>query len=207
MTEFKTEQEEFWIGEFGNEYNDRNKSETLLAANLHLFSKVLENAGSISNIFEVGCNIGMNLSALQLLLPSAELNGIEINEKAALTAREIKNVKSVVNNSIINYKTRDKFDFVFSKGVLIHINPEELLGIYEKMAALSNRYVMIAEYFNPSPVTVNYRGHHNRLFKRDFANDFLQSHPEFQLIDYGFHYKKTVHFSQDDITWFLLEKK
>jgi len=207
MHEFKTEQESFWLGEFGDSYIDRNNSKELLAANLHFFSRVLQNVAPIESVFEVGCNIGMNLSALQLLLPTTELNGIEINQKAAEAASKIENVKNVVNDSIINFDTDNKFDFVFSKGVLIHINPDELPSIYEKMAQASTRYVMIAEYYNPSPVTITYRGHEDRLFKRDFANEFMQANPEFQLIDYAFHYKKTSYFSQDDITWFLMEKK
>lgn len=36
---FKTSQEEFWSGEFGNAYIDRNKSDQLLASNIHFFLK------------------------------------------------------------------------------------------------------------------------------------------------------------------------
>jgi spore coat polysaccharide biosynthesis protein SpsF len=36
---FKTEQEEFWAGAFGDEYINRNKSEEYLASNLNFFSK------------------------------------------------------------------------------------------------------------------------------------------------------------------------
>ena len=41
MVDIKNEQENFWAGEFGNEYITRNKSENLLAANLHMFSNIL----------------------------------------------------------------------------------------------------------------------------------------------------------------------
>ena len=38
----KTEQELFWEGEFGDEYISRNQSKELLAANLYLSQKYLE---------------------------------------------------------------------------------------------------------------------------------------------------------------------
>ena len=69
------------------------------------------------------------------------------------------------------------------------------------------RYLLVAEYYNPSPVTIPYRGHENRLFKRDFAGEILEKYPSMTLIDYGFAYRNDPSFPQDDITWFLLEKK
>ena len=71
---------------------------------------------------------------------------------------------------------------------------------------MSKKYVLIGEYFNPSPTNINYRGNDDKLFKRDFADEFLSQNPDFKLINYKFHYKKTTSFSQDDITWFLMEK-
>ena len=39
---YKTEQEEFWAGNFGDEYIQRNQGDKLLASNLALFSKALQ---------------------------------------------------------------------------------------------------------------------------------------------------------------------
>lgn len=39
---YKTEQEAFWAGEFGNAYIHRNQGDALLASNLNLFSKALQ---------------------------------------------------------------------------------------------------------------------------------------------------------------------
>ena len=41
---YKTEQEEFWAGEFGEEYISRNNSKELLASNLNFFSKRIRHA-------------------------------------------------------------------------------------------------------------------------------------------------------------------
>ncbi len=45
---YKTEQEAFWAGTFGNEYIERNKSDELLASNLNFFSKALAKTQAIS---------------------------------------------------------------------------------------------------------------------------------------------------------------
>lgn len=36
----KTEQEQFWTGEFGDEYTERNKGGLALASNTALFAKI-----------------------------------------------------------------------------------------------------------------------------------------------------------------------
>jgi spore coat polysaccharide biosynthesis protein SpsF len=92
------------------------------------------------------------------------------------------------------------------KGVLIHLNPDILPQVYDKLVKACGRYLLVAEYYNPSPVTINYRGHSDRLFKRDFAGEIMDQHPEMKLKDYGFSYRKDPNFPQDDITWFLMEK-
>lgn len=203
---YKTIQEEFWAGEFGVEYIDRNKGERLLASNLNFFNKALSNTVKPSSFIEFGANIGMNLKALQLLFPEAKLKGVEINEAAANILKETIGDENVWNQSIFDFNSEEKFDVSFIKGVLIHINPDMLPVVYEKLFNSSNKYILIGEYYNPSPVAINYRGHSDRLFKRDFAGEMLDKYPNLELVDYGFAYKRDVNFPQDDITWFLLKK-
>ena len=68
------------------------------------------------------------------------------------------------------------------------------------------RYICVIEYYNPTPVTVQYRGHANMLFKRDFAGEMLDRFAGLRLVDYGFVYHRD-RFPQDDLTWFLMEKR
>ena len=98
-------------------------------------------------------------------------------------------------------------DFVLIKGVLIHLNPDVLPAVYDLLHAASTRFVCIVEYYNPSPVGIAYRGHADRLFKRDFAGELLARHADLRLVDYGFVYHADPNFPQDDLTWFLLEKQ
>ena len=203
---YKTDQESFWAGEFGEDYIQRNQGDELLASNLNFFSQALKSAQKAASCIEFGANIGMNLKALKLLNPQQQQYGIEINEKAAEELAQTIPDSHIYRESILEFNADLQCDLVLIKGVLIHINPDELNDVYDKLVASTSRYLLLAEYYNPSPVAIPYRGHMDRLFKRDFAGDILDRYPEMKLIDYGFSYRRDPKFPQDDITWFLLEK-
>ena len=205
--EYKTGQEQFWAGDFGTQYIGRNAGEKLLASNLDFFSRALRNARQIDSCIEFGPNIGMNLRALKLLFPAQQQYGIEINKDAAKLLASAIPSENVLTESILEFSPDRQWDLVLIKGVLIHINPDVLESVYDRLASAAERHVLIAEYYNPTPVSIPYRGHSDRLFKRDFAGEFIDRHPEFQLLDYGFSYHRDPKFPQDDITWFLLERR
>lgn len=203
---YQTEQEEFWAGSFGDEYISRNKSTQLVASNLNFFSRVLKQVGKPESLIEFGANVGMNLKAIQLLYPEIRLHAIEINEKAASELADVIGSSNVHNKSIFDFSTEEKYEVVLIKGVLIHINPDMLQQVYQKLYDTSRKFILISEYYNPTPVSVNYRGHNDRLFKRDFAGEMLTKFKDLTLVDYGFVYRKDPAFPQDDTTWFLLKK-
>lgn len=203
---FETEQEEFWAGEFGGNYIQRNEGSELLASNINFFSKALRQVGKPYSLIEFGANIGMNLNAIMTLYPKIKLHGIEINQKASHFLSEIIGKENVSNQSIFDFSTINKFEVTLIKGVLIHINPDMLKVVYQKLYTTSSKFILVCEYYNPSPVTINYRGNSEKLFKRDFAGEMLQEFPDLKLVDYGFVYKKDPAFPQDDITWFLMSK-
>lgn len=207
---FKTEQEKFWHGKFGDDYIERNKSYQLLSSNIALFSKIISKTIGIKSVIEFGANIGLNLKALDRLIPNVSCTAIEINHKAAEILKndnEFQNKVCVQENSILEFSPVQKYDITLIKGVLIHINPNELNNVYEKLYNSSSKYICIAEYYNPKPVTVTYNGNEDKLFKRDFAGELMDKYCDLQLVDYGFVYHRDSNFKQDDITWFLLEKK
>lgn len=204
--DYQTEQEKFWAGEFGNAYIERNIEDRIVAGNTALFSKALRGAGQISSVVEFGANIGLNLRALGHLYPDAKLSGVEINAQAASVLRELIGTQNVYEGSILDYEPSKQSDLVLIKGVLIHMNPDVLEAVYDKLYSASSRYILVAEYYNPTPTTVKYRGHDDRLFKRDFAGEMLDRFANLQLVDYGFVYRRDPSFPLDDITWFLLRK-
>jgi spore coat polysaccharide biosynthesis protein SpsF len=200
-----SEQSDFWSGDFGDEYIQRNTLENLLASNIHFFSKALNNVSSIpKSVLEVGANIGMNIKAIKSIMPHTNFSGIEVNKKACELLLETG--CNVIQGSIEEVEIEIQFDLVLSKGVLIHLNPANLDLVYSKLYKWSSKYILIAEYYNPTPIEIDYRGHKNKLFKRDFAGEILNKYPELNLLDYGFAYHRS-NFPQDDISWFLLEKR
>lgn len=203
--DYRTEQEKFWVGEFGDSYISRNEGKDAVAANVALFAKVLRATRSVKSAIEFGANIGLNLQALRALAPDIELSGIEINRKAAAELDKLGDIK-VYPQSILDFQCDYARDLVLIKGVLIHINPDCLSQVYDLLYGASARYICIAEYYNPAPVEVPYRGNREKLFKRDFAGEMLDRFPDLRLVDYAFVYHRDLHFPQDDITWFMLEK-
>lgn len=207
MDNYKTEQEYFWGGTFGDEYTIRNNSDYMISSNTALFSQIITNTKGIKNVLEIGSNRGLNLLALSRLLPDMKMTAVEINKKAADECALIPNVE-VINCSVFDYNVQElKYDLSFTKGVLIHIAPEKLEDVYDKLYRSSRRYVMVAEYYNPTPIEVLYRGNEGKLYKRDFAGEMMKKYDDLSLVNYGFVYHGDNNFACDDITWFLMEKK
>ena len=201
---YKTEQEEFWAGEFGRQYSSRNQGAELGTSKLLQFGHMLRRAPGIASCVELGCNVGLNLAALRKIYPEARLAGYEINDVAAGIAREAK-VADIFEGTILD-PIEGHYDLSFICCVLIHIDPGEVQKVYDNLYNLSGRYILVNEYYNPSPVTVTYRGTEDRLFKRDFAGELIDRYG-LRLLDYGFFYRRDNCMRQlDDSTWFLLEK-
>lgn len=202
---YRTEQEAFWAGAFGDAYMSRNAGEKLITSNIVLFGNILRSAPGVRSAVELGCNIGLNLQALNRIDPEIALCGYEINAGAANKARDL-GIAEIHQQTILEaIPAAGGYDLAFTKGVLIHIHPDELPRVYDNLFALSRRYILVCEYYNPSPVSVTYRGNEDRLFKRDFAGDLMDRFG-LSLVDYGFVYRRDNYFPQDDCTWFLLEK-
>lgn len=200
-----TEQEQFWSGEFGTDYIARNQSEGLARSNIHFFEAALRKSKDIASVIEFGANVGMNMRALQQVRPGVDLRGVEINSDAAERLGAVIGNENVYHESLFDWDG-EPADLSFTKGVLIHLNPDRLPEAYDRLYAASKRYVLVAEYYNPTPVAIPYRGHDDRLFKRDFAGEMLDRFEALRLIDYGFSYRNDPEFPQDDITWFLMKK-
>ena len=204
---FSTEQEAFWAGEFGAEYISRNRGPARLASDVRFFSRALNSCGALESCIEFGANIGINIKALKLLYPGIEAHAIEINDKAVEELAQVVSKENIFSQSILEFEPRRQWDLALVKGVLIHINPNSLNEVYDSLVASCGRYLLVSEYYNPVPVAIEYRGHENKLFKRDFAGEIMDRHPQMKLLDYGFTYRRDPQFPQDDLTWFLMEKE
>lgn len=200
--------ENFWKGEFGDSYTRRN--EGMIDRNVAFFGRALRRVQrEIKTVLEFGCGTGQNLKALERLLgPHVETHGIEINDEAANLACSRAN--GIISKMPVREWVRAPsvhWDLVLSKGFLIHVSPDELPEVYTKMFEASHRYILLAEYYNPTPLEVIYRGAAGRLWKRDFATEMIGLFPSLRVADYGFVWRYDYPWQQDDITYFLLEKR
>lgn len=204
---------EFWKGEFGDEYTARNVG--MEESNYRMFRELFGDdnyecsyyEGKIKSICEFGAGAGMNIRALKRIFPDAQYTAVEINESACKQLASIDEL-IICNNSITEYNqgiTKQLHDLVLCKGVLIHVHPDELAATYKVIYETSNKYILLCEYYNPTPVEVPYRGNTGKLWKRDFAGDMMDMFPNLILVEYGFEYHRGAN-KLDDITWFLLSK-
>lgn len=207
VTQFKTPQEAFWAGQFGDDYSVRVDGEDILAAYTALHARILRSTVGVKSVIEFGANIGLNLRAYRRLLPQAELSAIELNPTAVEALKSNPEIRNVYQESILRFEPDYQRDLALIKTVLIHINPDVLPEVYERLYRASRRYICVAEYYNPVPTTVEYRGHAERLFKRDFAGEMLDRYSDLRLVDYGFVYHRDNTFPIGDVTWFLMEKR
>lgn len=203
MKKIKTKEEKFWANSFGDKYTSRN----LISSNriFNIAKNLISNRVVIRSAFEIGCNVGFNLDALQSTYSNAKLYGIDINKKAYDT---VKKKYDCFHGSILDFSSKKKFDLVFTSTVLIHINPKFLKIVYKKIYDYSKKYIYINEYFSPFPTMIKYRGHKDRLYKRDFAKEIWKKYPNLKLLDYGFHWKEDPLLKNncDNSNWFLFKK-
>jgi len=169
---------------------------------------MLRKTEGITSILECGCNIGRNIMLLDMILSKASKSIIEINNQAFNYVSKNYNINLSYNGSIIESNfNNDSFDLTFTCGVLIHIHPDELLINMKKLYDYSKKYILIAEYFNRTPVMIEYQGHKNKLFKRDFGKFFIDNY-NVKLVDYGFLWGYLYDSAGfDDVTWWVFEKK
>ena len=205
---YNSEQENFWATTYATDYIKKNSSfDNQVGA--EAWKKMLKGTqGEIKNFLECGCNIGRNIDQIKMVLPEAVPSIIEISEPAFKFVTSQHEFKHAFNVAILDSAFDDaSFDLVFTTGVLIHINPDQLLQHMEKMFRYSNKYILMGEYFNRTPVSIEYQGEKDKLFKRDFGKLFIENF-DVKLVDYGFlwgHIYDPAGF--DDVTWWLFEKR
>jgi pseudaminic acid biosynthesis-associated methylase len=194
-----------WAGNMGDDYT-RRQHLTVNARKAWL-ERALQWADtySIKSAMELGANIGDNLWALAQVLPAAKRIGVEVNEDACKQLQDICEAHhDTIADAWVLHNLRA--DLVMTRGVLIHIPPSEIEEHYDFIHEMSRRYILLAEYYNPTPMEIEYRGQMGLLWKRDFAGEMMDRYPGLKLLDYGFVYHRDPSHPQDDITWFLMEK-
>lgn len=187
-----TEQMNFWLGKFGQDYTDRNMytSEGIDQTYEEMFGvsrsamnlRFLDQLDREARILEVGCNVGVQLGVLQSM-GFKNLYGVELQRYAVNIARQRLDAVDVIQGSALDLPFRDGwFDLVYTSGVLIHIAPKDLPTVMKEMARCSKRYIWGFEYYADTATEVVYREHEGFLWKAPFSEIFQQNAGPLKLV-------------------------
>lgn len=172
-----SETQEFWKNEFGDAYHKRNRVDW--RQRVTFWSQILELTGARS-VWEWGCGPGWNLTAIQFAASSfgikldggdyascnypVQVYGTECNESANIQALS---AGLDVNKWMPN--EHDTFELTCTVGALIHVDPDSVQDLMQKIIDTSSDYVLAVEYDAQKESMVNYRGHDNKLWCRPYG--------------------------------------
>jgi pseudaminic acid biosynthesis-associated methylase len=187
-----TEQLEKWGSDFGRQYTNRN---TLTVAQLddlyqryfgitrtelnRLFIGGLERS---IRMLEVGSNTGNQLLCLQEM-GFKNLYGIEPQDYAIELSKSRTHQINIIKGNAFDIPFKDNyFDLVFTSGVLIHINPNDIEQALREICRCTRKYIWGLEYYSEEYEEIEYRGEKNLLWKANFPKLYLDLFKNLELI-------------------------
>ena len=187
-----TDQMQQWSSEFGKEYTERNphtievmdelykKQFGLTRTELNLM--FLGNLDRTIKILEVGSNVGAQLHGLQKI-GFKNLYGIEIQPYAVEVSKQNTKNINLIQGTAFDIPFKDSyFDIVFTSGVLIHINPDDLNIAIREIYRCTSEYIWGFEYYADKFSEIPYRGRRNLLWKANFAKLYLDEFSNLELV-------------------------
>lgn len=209
-----TVQEQFWKGDFGKEYTDRNKwstdeewdktyIDTWGLTKLEINDKVLKDLPRDIKILEVGCNYGAQLRGLQRM-GFTNLYGVELQSYAVEQSKKAYSGLNIITGSGFDLPFKDGFfDLVCTNGVLIHISPKDHHAFMREIYRCSKQYIMGWEYFDNNLTELSYRNNQGYMWKADYSKIYQDNFPD--LKETGKHLVKYLANDNQDAI-FILEK-
>ena len=208
-----TKQMEKWSGDFGKEYTDRNafsleELDTLYKSKYgvtrtQLNQRFLEGMDRSIRVLEVGSNVGNQLLCLQSM-GFVNLYGIELQSYAVELSKARTKRINIIEGSAFDIPYKDGyFDLVFTSGVLIHINPSDIVWALREILRCTREYIWGFEYYVDEHIEIIYRGHQELLWKADYAKLYLQQFEDLKIAK-----EERLKYSDSDNidTMFLLKK-
>lgn len=209
-----TDQTQKWTSEFGKEYTDRNpqtievmdelykKQFGLTRTELNLM--FLSNLDRSIKILEVGSNVGSQLQGLQKS-GFKNLYGIELQPYAVEVSKQNTKNINLIHGSAFDIPFKDSyFDLVFTSGVLIHINPDDLNIVMREIYRCTSEYIWGFEYYADQYSEIPYRGSNNLMWKADFAKLYLDKFEDLELVKE----KRIKYLDNDNVdSMFLIKKR
>ncbi|MDD3754733.1 MAG: methyltransferase domain-containing protein [Methanobacterium sp.] len=206
-----------WETRFGYEYTRRNMFTPSELDQLYLDRYGVTRTGMNHEfldlldrdivILEIGSNIGNQLHLLHNM-GFKNLYGLEINDYAIKKSIKLHYGLPiyVIKGEAIDIPFKDSFfDLVYTSGVLIHINPNNIGKVIQEIIRCSKQYIWGFEYFQDEGYKqIKYHGQNNMLWKTDFKKLYLKNNPELKLITEKLYHYRENNYLTDQM--FLLEK-
>ena len=146
-----------------NEYTKENEASYQESLSNFIFNTSL--VLGAKKILEAGCNIGNNLRSF----PSDyEVFGIDMNEMALEIAKAKFPNFNFKQGSLSKIPFEDNFfDLVFTRGVLIHIHPDDVNDAMKELFRVSKKWVFNLEYFGEDNKMIKWKRGDELLWYRD----------------------------------------
>ncbi|MEW6263549.1 MAG: pseudaminic acid biosynthesis-associated methylase [Thermodesulfobacteriota bacterium] len=181
-----------WTSDFGRTYTDKNArtveamsqafKELLGISRLELNQCFLGHLDRKLRILEVGCNVGVQLQALQQM-GFSELYGIEIQSYAVEMSKEKTRGIQIIQGSGLDIPFKDGFfDLVYTSGVLIHVAPDEVKTVMSEMHRCASRFIWGYEYWAPEWTALEYKSRQNLMWKTDYPRLFLEYFSDLRVV-------------------------
>jgi len=165
-------QQEYWKGSGGDRYAERNSEfhnvEYEDGLRLDIFKSFLDKIPRDSTILEIGCSRGQTTKILKDM-GFHKITGIDINQSAIQQARCDFPELTFIHKSVEDCIFMLNFDLVITSGVLIHIHPDDLPKVIDKIKSLSNKYIFGYEYYSNLTKSIK---HPSKCWSSDYVNMF-----------------------------------
>lgn len=100
---------------------------------------------NFSSVLEIGSGTGRNLRFILKKCRGITVSGIDVNEDILSLAKSKVPSADFRAIDVYDLKEDEKWDLVFTMGVLIHIHPGGIQEVIEKCINASNKYIMHIE--------------------------------------------------------------
>ena len=175
-------------------------------ANSHKLDEVVSGTTTVAMIVKDGVVIGTESQATAgyMVATKQAQKLFEINKYAVELAKSRTKNINIIQGSAFDVPFKDGyFDLVFTSGVLIHISPDEIAKAINEIYRCTNRYIWGFEYYADKYTKVKYRGHDELLWKADFADLYLESFGDMNVLKR----EKIKYLDNENVDeMFLLEK-
>ena len=106
---------------------------------------------NVNSVFECGCGSAYHLQNIKNLKPKLKIGGAELLQTQVDFGKNYLKIDNDVIESIIiadlsmPFLIKDKYEFVYTQAVLMHLNHNKTLTFIKNMANLSSKYIFLIE--------------------------------------------------------------